>query len=242
MDTLTDVLIEFIASENNPLGIVIIALSALIEYVVPPFPGDTITLLAAVLITAYDWSFPMVFGAVMAGSIAGSMAAFYVGGWLERRRMRRAGATPDAALPEREVSERAMIGGLVNRFRRHGAVYLVINRFLPGVRALFFVAAGMAGMRARAVLLYSALSALLWNLCLIALGSMLGANFDTLLAWMKKYTAAMWLIIGSAIMVWMVRLIRGRRATRQSSGERQGPRPGREASDSAAQDEYQDRY
>ena len=174
------------------------------EYVFPPFPGDTITLFGAVLITAYKWSFWGVFGAVMAGSVAGSMVAFYFGTWLEARRAARRTARQKRGERERE-ERRAVIDGLVGKFRRHGAVYLMINRFLPGIRALFFVAAGMAKMRPIAVLLYSALSAALWNLAIIALGSALGANFETLLGWVRRYTLAVWLILAGLVLVLVAR-------------------------------------
>jgi membrane protein DedA with SNARE-associated domain len=201
VDTLSEFLIEFIRSENSLAGLAIIAASAMIEYLVPPFPGDTLTLFAAVLITGHGWSFFAVFGSVMAGSLAGSMATFYLGGWLRRRRARE-------PAPEKDT----MVVRLVVKFQRHGSAYLVLNRFLPGVRALFFVAAGMAGMRPAAVLFYSALSAALWNLAVIAAGSAVGANFDTLLGWVRRYTTIMWVIISAIVLLWTARYVMRRRS------------------------------
>src|SRR5690606_24880282 len=100
----------------------------------------------------------------------------------------------------------ATLAWLVQRFRRHGAAWLVLNRFLPGIRSLFFVAAGMAGMRARAVLLYSALSSLLWNLGLIALGAALGADFDTLLHWVRAYILGAGTVLAAIAALWLVRV------------------------------------
>lgn len=198
MDAITDLFIAFISDQNNLAGLLAISLAALCEYVVPPFPGDTITMFGAVLITAYDWSFWGVFGAVMCGSVVGSMLAFYIGGWWRRRR---------AHGHRRSES----VDRLVEKFRRHGAAYLVLNRFLPGIRSMFFVAAGLAEMRPGAVLAYSAVSAALWNLGLIGLGSALGANHETLLGWMKQYTLAVWSIIGALAVLWIV----GRRLRRR---------------------------
>ena len=194
MDAITDSFIAFISNENNFVGLLALALAAMVEYVVPPVPGDTITLFGAVLITAYGWSFWGVFGAVMAGSVIGSMMAFYIGNWWRKRR-------------EHSGHRHESIDRLVAKFHRHGAAYLVINRFLPGIRSLFFVAAGLAEMRPVAVLGYSAISAALWNLGLIAAGSALGANFETLLGWVKRYTMATWLIIGGVALAWLGRAI-----------------------------------
>lgn len=168
-----------------------LAASALIEYVFPPFPGDTVTLFGAILITSHGWSFAGVFGSVMAGAGVGSMAAFYAGRGWQRRRLRKADPGADEA-----GKRRAALDRLVARFERHGPAYLVINRFLPGFRALFFVAAGMAGMRPRAVLAYSLVSAALWNGGIIAVGSVVGDNLDELTALVRQYTLATWAVVG----------------------------------------------
>lgn len=203
MDAVTDLFIAFISDQDNFAGLLAIALAALLEYVVPPFPGDTITVFGAVLITAYDWSFWGVFGAVMSGSVVGSMLAFYIGNWWRRRRAH-------------GHKRHASVDRLVEKFRRHGAAYLVLNRFLPGVRSVFFVAAGLAEMRAIAVLGYSALSAALWSLGLIGVGSALGANFETLLAWMKRYTLAAWGIIAGVVVLWLGRALWSRWRARRA--------------------------
>ncbi len=174
----------------------ILFVSAFLEYVFPPFPGDTLTLLGAFLITAKHWSFAFVFTSVLAGSGLGAMAAFWVGTWLERKRKsRKAGDSS------------AVIDRLVERFRRHGEAFLVINRFLPAVRSLFFVAAGMAGMRARWVLAYSLVSAALWTLLLIALGSSVGASFEDLERFFVAYSKLVWGGFALLAVLWLGRAV-----------------------------------
>ena len=171
---------RFASEEDSLLGLSILALSALLEYVFPPFPGDTITLFGAFLITAKGWSFLWVFLAVLAGSAAGSMLDFWLGGWILRRRQRKHGRRP------------GKLDDLVDRFRKHGAWWLVFNRFMPGIRALFFVAAGMAGLKARWVLFWSVVSAALWTLLLIAVGAAIGANFEALEGVFATYSKVAW--------------------------------------------------
>lgn len=203
MEALKEWLIEFVSNSNSVVGLGVIAGSAMLEYVVPPFPGDTITLFGAVLITAYGWSFFGVFGAVMVGSVAGSMLAYALGLYLERRRLHRGRL------------RRPAVTRLIAGFQRHGAAYLVLNRFLPGVRAFFFVAAGIAGMRPAPVLFYSALSSALWNLGLIAIGAAVGANFETLVMWVERYTTVAWLVLAAVVVGWVVRGALARRAARR---------------------------
>jgi len=198
VDWLTDSIVQFVSQENNPLGLLVLCLSAFIEYIFPPFPGDTITLFGAILITAYNWSFIAVFSAVMLGSVGGSMVDFYVGLRLQRRAERN---------PDQPSKRRKTIDKLVRKFENHGAIYLVISRFIPGVRALFFVAAGMAGMRTRAVLFYSFVSAALFNLALIGIGSAVGLNFESLKAFMSRFSLVMWILVGAVILFFVAKAV-----------------------------------
>lgn len=173
--------------EDSLVGWLALAGAAAIEYVFPPFPGDFVTVLAAVLVTAASWSAFGVLSALMVGSMVGAALTFELGlRWAARRK---APAEPGA------------IDRLVAGFRRHGAAYLVINRFVPGVRSLFFVAAGMAGMRRGPVLFFAGISALAWNLGLFALGYGLGANLDRLERWVATYTAASVIVLVAIVAV-----------------------------------------
>ncbi|MFH0902064.1 MAG: DedA family protein [Pseudomonadota bacterium] len=198
MEQLASRIIEFVSQQNNPLGLAVIALSALLEYVFPPFPGDSVTLFGAFLITARGWSFPLVFGAVIAGSLAGVALDFSVGRWLKRR---------EETHVSRHPRIRQKVDKLVERFRRHGEALIVLNRFLPGIRALFFVAAGMAGMRRGWVLFWAMVSAVLWNLMLIAAGSAVGANFDELKALLAGYSRLVWMALGVLAVALLVRYL-----------------------------------
>lgn len=202
VDWLTDWLIQFVSDVNNPAALAVLGGSAMVEYLFPPFPGDTITLFGAVLITAYGWSFAAVFTTVMLGSMAGAMADFYLGHHLRRRRSRKPGAGRRSAIIDR----------LVGKFHRHGALYLVINRFVPGIRALFFVAAGMAGMEPGKVLIYATISAALWNLGIIALGGLLGANLDTMREIVGDYYLVAWCILGVIVAALIARKLWSRRS------------------------------
>jgi membrane protein DedA with SNARE-associated domain len=174
------------------LGWLALAGSAVIEYVFPPFPGDVVTVLAASLVVAASWSWFGVLTALMVGSVIGAAITFEVGVWWARRRAAR-GAKHNAGLDR-----------LIAGFEKHGAVYLVLNRFVPGVRSAFFVAAGLAGMSRRAVYAYGALSSLLWNLALMGAGLALGANYDRLERLVTTYTTVAIAVILGVVVVWFV--------------------------------------
>src|SRR5687768_9046550 len=86
MDWLTDWLIGFASDRNHPAGFALLGASALLEYLFPPMPGDTITLFGAVLISAFDWSWAGILAVILAGSFGGAASNFAIG-----RRMRARG-------------------------------------------------------------------------------------------------------------------------------------------------------
>ena len=161
----------------------VLLLSSVVEYVFPPFPGDTITLFGAFLVATRGWSVVAVFGATTLGSVLGAAIDWWLGVVLQRWRGRKAHPALDR---------------LVAGFARHGSIYILLNRFVPGVRALFFVAAGMAGMRPLPVLAWATLSALAWNTLLMAAGLAVGASWETLHAWFATYTQVAWLLVACA--------------------------------------------
>ncbi len=182
---------------DSPAVLAILMGAAAVEYIVPPFPGDSITLLGGILVSAFSWNLGLVFAAVMLGSVAGSLVAFAFGQRLLRRQ-------PALATGDGKLSK------IVKQFEERGSWYLLINRFLPGIRPLFFVAAGLAGMRPRRVLALSAASAALWNAAIMAAGATVGDNLGRLEELLVQYSTAAWIVLGAIAFVIAIRTFWGR--------------------------------
>ena len=196
-------LIDIVSRNHNTLGFALLLLSACIEYLFPPFPGDMITVFGAFLVARRGWSGPLVFGAVLLGSAIGCMADYAFGRWL--------GRTEERWTRGRLRRFRPQIDHLVERFGRHGSLYLAINRFIPSLRGLFFVAAGMARLRWWVVLAYGTLSALLWNALLLLLGVTVGESWDRLVSLFATYGVAFWSLVVIAAVALVVRRLARRR-------------------------------
>lgn len=176
---------------------------AFLEYIVPPVPGDMFVIAGAVLVAAFGWHFLPVLAVVTFGAVLGAWLDFLLGKWLVRSgRLAKFG----------DRSQRA-ISGIVDQMRRHGPAYLAINRFVPGLRAFFFVAAGIAGLTTGQVILWSAISALAWNAMLVGIGYALGDNLDAVETFFTQYSLIAWGVIAAVILFFVVRaLIRRVRA------------------------------
>lgn len=191
--------VTFLTATHPWLLWLLLFASAVVEYVFPPFPGDTVTLAGAVLVTAYGVSAPAVLAAVLAGGLVGCAADYGLGVLAAR------GTWPGAhrwwvVRRAREGAESA-----ARAFARHGEVLIVVNRFLPGVRAFLFVAAGMAGMRFGKVMFYATLSALAWNALLLAAGMAVGARWEDLERLFKTYQSVLWGVLAAVVLVLVAR-------------------------------------
>lgn len=191
-------LLAYLETTEGPIAYLVLGASATLEYVFPPFPGDTITLFGTFLAATAGYSVALVYLAITGGSVLGGMLAWAFGRSLGRRRERW------PALFRRPGFERA-VDRVLARFERHGAVYLALNRFVPALRAFFFIAAGISGMRPGPVAFYGALSAAAWNALLLAVGWSVGANWARLSQMSERYAYAMVAIFAVALVVWFVR-------------------------------------
>jgi len=194
-----EAVLEAIAAQPLWVGALALFAAALIEYVFPPFPGDAICLFGAFLVGHAGWSLPVVFAAVLAGNVAGFAADYAAGVWLRRRVARRdaAGHAPSPRL--------RTVLGLEERFRTRATATLLLNRFLPGIRAFLFVGAGFFGYPFARTVLWGTLSALAWNALIFAAGVAVGLSWDELSTGLTRYTAVVWVLLGLAVAALLVR-------------------------------------
>jgi membrane protein DedA with SNARE-associated domain len=198
-------LIALLARNHNTLGLGLLLLSACIEYLFPPFPGDMITVFGAFLVVRHGWNGAAVFGVVTVGSIIGFMIDFAVGRWL--------GRTEERWARGRIGRFRPQIDQLIARFARHGGLYLALNRFVPSLRGLFFVAAGMARLRWWEVLAFGTISALAWNALLLALGLTVGQSWDRLRDAFNAYGIIVWSVVALVVVALLARWLWRRRVS-----------------------------
>ncbi len=175
---------SFAETPNDPVGLLLIFLSAGIEYVFPPFPGDTVTLAAAVLVGHWHWSLPLVFGVVTAGSLVGAALDFLLGRWLHAWREGK----------DRKADK--ALAAILKGFKLWGIWLIAVNRFLPGIRAFFFVAAGMAGFKLIPVMLLALVSALAWNVLIMLVGLGVASQYDRLKEHFGTYNTVVWIVLG----------------------------------------------
>jgi membrane protein DedA with SNARE-associated domain len=185
--------------ELGQLGYFAIALAALIEYLAPPFPGDTIVLMGGAYAARGENSVLLVWLAVTVASVLGISANYAVGSYVAER----VKARPEGHLLFGVTHAR--VRELQEKMRDHGAWLLVVNRFLPTFRTVLFIAAGASHMPLRKVLTLGVLSALAWNGLLLAVGYLVGGNAERLERLLTEYKRGASIVLGLVVVALLVR-------------------------------------
>ena len=192
-------------SAGSPL---ILFAASFIEYLFPPFPGDALVLLGAWYAVHGSLSWSVCFAVVTAGSLLGALVDYQIGRVLGARLDRRAGPDADGKWARR-------VARFEDSYRRYGALLLLANRFLPGVRAFIFVAAGACRLPLWKVLVFGALSAAVWNGLLLVAGGLVVRSLPELSALFARYSAvALALLLVTVVLL----LLQARRTPRPPAG------------------------
>jgi len=166
----------------------LVGAASAVEYVVPPIPGDTIVLFAVVLAARAQLHWALVYALMTLGAVGGGLLAWAFGLWLAEHE----GQWP--AFMKRPTIVRAL-DAVRRGYRKNGPMYLTVNRFLPALRAFFFVGAGLSRMRAWEVVVFGGISAAVWNALLLGLGYVVGHNWEAMVDIMERYTGATFLVL-----------------------------------------------
>ena len=184
----------------------LVVAAAAIEYVFPPVPGDTVALFAVALAVRAQLSWVLVYVSMTLGALLGGLAAWGFGVWL---------ANHEESWPSFLKSPGATraLDAVRRGYDRHGAMYLVANRFLPALRAFFFVGAGVSRMNVGPVIVFGGISAAIWNALLMGIGYAVGSNWDVLLDLAERYAVATLILVVIAAVGVIARFVwDGRRA------------------------------
>lgn len=152
------------------LTLLLCSLGAGLEYVFPPFPGDTVTLAASILASAGGASWWLILIFATGGSVLGSVVAWVAGHWF----------ISSGRYDRIKPSQRKNVDTVLRAFEAYGPIWLSVNRFIPGLRAFFFIAAAMARIPLGVAVFWSTISALLWSGILVGIGVLLAQNLEKL--------------------------------------------------------------
>ena len=90
-------------------------------------------------------------------------------------------------------------------FREKGNVSTFIGRFIPGIRQLISIPAGLARMNFGAFLWWTFLGAFVWNCILAALGYVAAGQMDRIKEYSHELSVAILILLGAVILYFAIR-------------------------------------
>ena len=200
----------------------VLGVGAAVENIVPPIPADTFVLLGGFLAARGSAVVGVVFLVTWTSNVLSALTVYTVA-------YRYGDSFFQARLGRYLLNPKQV--GIVQRFYlRWGAAAIFYTRFLPGLRAIAPVFAGLTRQRPRSVVFPLLLASAIWYGALIWIGAFAGRNLDQLL---RTLTRINWTLAGIAgVIVALVAWwwLRSRRSP--VANTEQGPGPGPDGDES----------
>jgi len=179
------------------------------EVVIPPavyVAGDPTSPLYATGVYPMDVLLIVLFGTL--GAMLGAILNYWLSVWLGRPIIYKLADSKAGhlCLLSSEKVQRAE-----DYFRDHGNMSTFIGRFIPGIRQLISIPAGLARMNFASFLLYTFLGAFAWNCVLALLGYVAHGQMDLINQYSHELSVAILLLLGAGIVYFVVRKIITRR-------------------------------
>jgi membrane protein DedA with SNARE-associated domain len=201
-DGLAQAVMDVLREAHGPVAYILVGLSAALEPVFPPYPGDLVSMFGAFLAFSAGIHLVGIYLSMSVGSLVGGLLVYELGRFLGLRRDRWPRFLRG---PKTERTLTAVLG----LFDRHGSVLMAINRFWPTLRAVFFLAAGMAGLPRTHVAAFGGLSSLAWHGGIVLVAWTADRNFEAIVQFFERYTftATVVVLAGLAIFLlyWLIR-------------------------------------
>jgi len=193
-----------IMSEFGYMGIMFLIA---FENIFPPIPSEVILTFGGFMTTSSKLSVIGVITSATAGSVIGAIVLYIIGLQL------------DVARLEKIVDRWGHILRLTKNdiykadawFDKYGPWTVFFCRFVPLIRSLISIPAGMSNMNIGLFLLFTTLGTLIWNIVLVYLGASVGGSWDTIVEYMDVYSRVIYVVLTLLVIILLYLFIKKRR-------------------------------
>ncbi len=175
---------QFILHIIEQFGYLGVFFLILIENVFPPIPSEVILLFSGFFSSYTSLSvFYMILASTL-GSFLGAIILYYIGKIFNKERLKK---IVNGRLGKILFLKENDIDKADEWFDNKGNKSVFFCRFVPIVRSLISIPAGMSEMPMGKFIIYTICGSMIWNTVLICLGYRLGSNWEYVLIILDKY-------------------------------------------------------
>lgn len=190
----------------NDLGYFGVFLLIALENVFPPIPSEIILTFGGFMTISTNLTVIGVILSATGGSVVGAITLYIIGLQLNVARLER--------IIDRWGHILRITKSDIHRadawFDKYGAWTVFFCRFIPIIRSLISIPAGMSHMNAPLFLLLTTIGTLIWNTVLVLLGAKLGDSWDVIVHYMDMYSYVIYGLFIVAFLFILYRLLKRR--------------------------------
>lgn len=194
-------IIDWIISLMEVLGAPGVGIAILLENLFPPIPSEVVLPLAGFTISQGSLTFWPTFIWATAGSIVGAWILYGIGAAIGAERLRK-------IADWMWLVEPSDVDNSLHWFDKYGPASVFFGRFIPGIRSLISIPAGIDRLSPIKFTVWTALGSAGWNALLIVLGMWLGESYAIVADYVDQYSTVIYAIIVIAVVVVIGLLIR----------------------------------
>jgi membrane protein DedA with SNARE-associated domain len=207
--------LDWVLTVMRTIGAPGVGVATALETVFPPVPSEFVLPLAGYTASQGHYGLAAAVAWATAGSLAGAHVLYLLGAVWGRQRL--CATAERVPLLHPDDVERA-----IGWFQRHGRSAIFLGRLVPGVRSFISIPAGIDRMGLLPFSLYTTAGSLLWNGVLIVAGYELGRQWHRVEGYLGGISNAMYVGLGAALALLVVRRVRGRSAEPSVDERRRG--------------------
>jgi len=177
---------EVIISLMNQFGYVGIMFLIMIENVFPPIPSEIILCFGGFMTTTTEMTVLGVVIASTVGSLLGAVILYMLGRILNKERLIKIVNGKIGKILRLKARDIEMAD---HWFDTKGNITVFFCRFIPIVRSLISIPAGMSEMPFIKFMMLTTIGTLIWNTVLTILGSIMGENWVKIVEVMDKFSS-----------------------------------------------------
>ena len=191
----------------NSFGYIGICLLIMIENVFPPIPSELILTFGGFMTISSNMTIVGCIIASTIGSLLGAVILYYIGKILNKERLIKIVNSKYGKLLRIKTKD---IESADKWFDEKGNKTVFFCRFIPIVRSLISIPAGMSEMPFVKFILYTLFGSLIWNTALICVGAFAGDKKDIILSVIDKASNVILILIVVVFIIFAYKFYKNR--------------------------------
>ena len=183
---------QIIINIMEQVGYLGVFLLIAIENIFPPIPSEVILVFGGFMTTYTTLNIPIMILAATLGSLLGAIVLYYIGKIFNKERLKKIISGKIGKVLRLKASD---IEKADKWFDTKGNKTVFFCRFIPIVRSLISIPAGMSEMPMQKFLIYTILGSLIWNTVLIVVGSIVGDKWETIVGYLDNFSNIILIIL-----------------------------------------------